>query len=121
MSHVHRISKIKFDTYWTSSFTHFGFTEVSSEIHARYKRDEATIESEMFDDHLCQKAPPSRTRVIDQDHFENLLRSKNEEENLVSNQSKLSKASMGRSGAIMKDAGGGAAGVKQTSNGSIDG
>lgn len=65
VSHVHRISLVRFDTYWTSSFTHFGFTEVQSEIHEKYKREEATIETELFDDYICDKAPPTRTRIVD--------------------------------------------------------
>ena len=52
VSHVHRISKIRYETYWTSSFTHFGFTKTNDPIHLRYKETEATIETEMYDDHV---------------------------------------------------------------------
>ena len=37
VSHVQRISKIKFATYWTSSFTHYGFTSINDPIHLNYK------------------------------------------------------------------------------------
>ena len=33
VSHVSRISKIKYETYWTSSFTNFGFTDINDPIH----------------------------------------------------------------------------------------
>lgn len=55
VSHVQRISKIRYDTYWTSTFTHFGFTNVTDPIHVKYKENEATIETEFFDDHVCLK------------------------------------------------------------------
>ena len=82
VSHVSRISKIKFETYWTGSFTNFGFTELNDPIHLNYKRSEATIETEMYDDHVFLKPPPSRTRIINNDHFEELFRTKSEDEML---------------------------------------
>lgn len=80
VSHVNRISVVRFETYWTSSFTHFGFTDMQSEIHERYKREEATIETEFYDDHVFTKPPPGRTRVIDQDHFDHIFRAKEDDE-----------------------------------------
>jgi len=80
VSHVQRISKIRYDAYWTSSFTHFGFTSTADPIHVNYKEKEATIETEFFDDHVCLKQPPTRTRVINEDHFSELFRTKNEED-----------------------------------------
>lgn len=79
MSHVSRISQIRFDTYWTSSFTHFGFTPVWSEIHKKYKAEQATIETEMYDNHVYEKPPPTRTRIINQEHFDRLFMSKEDE------------------------------------------
>ena len=80
VSHVSRISKIKYETYWTSSFTNFGFTDINDPIHLEYKQKEATIETEMFDDFVYHKPPPSRVRVANSDHFEQLFRNKTEDE-----------------------------------------
>lgn len=80
VSHVQRISKIRFATYWTSSFTHFGFTETTDDIHLKYKENGATIESEMYDDHVYIKPPPTRLRIINDEHFSALFRTKTEEE-----------------------------------------
>lgn len=80
VSHVQRISKIRFATYWTSSFTHFGFTETTDDIHLKYKENGATIESEMYDDHVFIKPPPSRLRIINDEHFSTIFRNKTEEE-----------------------------------------
>lgn len=76
VSHVQRISKIRYEAYWTSTFTHFGFTNVTDPIHVKYKENEATIETEFFDDHVCLKLPPSRTRIINEEHFARLFRTK---------------------------------------------
>lgn len=64
VAHEQRISKIRYETYWTSSFTNFGFTDLDEPIHLRYKEMEATIETEMFDDHVYLKPPPSRQRIL---------------------------------------------------------
>ena len=37
VSHVSQISKILYETYWTSSFTNFGFTDLNDPIHLKYK------------------------------------------------------------------------------------
>ena len=91
VSHVHRISKICYETYWTSSFTHFGFTKTTDQIHIRYKETEATIETEIYDDHVYWKPPPGRTRIISSEQFEELFRMKTEEE-IMASQSQISKA-----------------------------
>ncbi len=80
VSHVQRISKIKFATYWTSSFTHYGFTALDDPIHLNYKQTEATVETEMYDDHVYAKPPPGRQRVINDEHFNAIFRNKTEEE-----------------------------------------
>ena len=80
VAHDQRISKIRYETYWTSSFTHFGFTDLDDPIHLRYKATEATIETEMYDDHVYLKPPPSRTRIMNQEHFVDLFRAKTEDE-----------------------------------------
>ena len=80
VSHVSRISKIKYETYWSVSFTNFGFTAIDDPIHLKYKKRESTIETEMYDDHVYLKPPPSRTRIISSDHFEELFRTKSEDE-----------------------------------------
>ena len=80
VSHVQRISKILYETYWTSSFTNFGFTELDDPIHLKYKEEEATIETEMYDDHVYLKPPPGRTRIISAEHFEELFTKKDDDE-----------------------------------------
>jgi len=40
---------------------------------------EATIETEMFDDHVYLKPHPSRQRILNQDHFVSLFRMKEED------------------------------------------
>ena len=80
MSHVQRISKVKYETYWTSTFTHFGFTSVTDPMHLEYKKKEATIESEFYDDHVYEKMPPIRTRIVSEEHFNELFRTKTDEE-----------------------------------------
>ena len=84
VSHVQRISKVKYETYWTSSFTNFGFTDLNDPLHLKYKQYEATIETEIYDDHIFEKAPLVRTRVINSDHFESLFRLKDEDETTTS-------------------------------------
>ena len=84
VSHVQRISKIKYETYWTSTFTHFGFTKIDDPIHVRYKNTEATIETEFFDDHIYLKLPPGRVRIKTDEHFFELFRTKREEEQSLS-------------------------------------
>jgi len=80
ISHVQRISKIRFEKYWTSSFTHFGFTQTTDPVHLRYLENEATLETEIFDSHVCVKPPPGRTRITSEEHFFALFRNKTEEE-----------------------------------------
>ena len=108
VSHESRISQIRYQTYWTSSFTNFGFTATDDPIHLKYKETEATIETEMFDDHVYNKPPPSRTRVVSQEHFESFFRSKPEEEMMNSDgtiskfgdlDSNAAKSTLGRAGA----------------------
>lgn len=91
MAHEQRLSKIRYETYWTSSFTHFGFTSVDDPIHLNYKQFEATIETEMFDDHVYIKPPPTRKRIINQEHFYSLFRAKSDED-MVHSAGAISKA-----------------------------
>lgn len=105
VSHVQRISKIRFETYWTTSFTHFGITQITDPIHLKYKELEASIETEAFDDHIFAKPPPNRLRAINNELFDELGRVKNEDETVSQGGGGLSKAEDGSTKSTLRQAG----------------
>ena len=74
VSHVERISHIRFETYWTTTFTQFGTSQLTDEVHQEYKRTQASLETELYDDFIVDKAPPKQTRIIDEYHMNQILR-----------------------------------------------
>ena len=79
VSHVERISHVKFETYWTSTFTQFGVTKLTDGIHIKYKAKDSSIETELYDDFIVDKAPPKRTRINDEEHLHQVLRDTGED------------------------------------------
>ena len=74
VSHVERISHIKFETYWRATFTQFGVTKTTDEVHRTYKATQASIETELYDDFIVDKAPPRKTKIVDEYHLSDILR-----------------------------------------------
>ena len=52
---------------------------MTDEVHVDYKRAYSSIETELYDDFIVDKAPPKRTRIIDEYHLQDILRDSNDE------------------------------------------
>ena len=76
ISHVERISLIKFESYWNTTFTHFGLTKTTDPIHLKYKEEEATIETEFLDDFVMEKVQALKIALPTDDDFINILKGK---------------------------------------------
>ena len=64
---------IKFESYWNTTFTHFGLTKPTDPIHLKYKKEEATIETEIIDDFVLDKKPAQRI-ITSNEELEKILR-----------------------------------------------
>ena len=91
VSHVERISLIRFESYWNTTFTHFGITKPTDPVHLKYKEEEATLESELLDDFVLEATPALRIPTSNEE-FETILKGRQdleEEEKLDTNTIKL--------------------------------
>ena len=93
ISHVERISLIKFESYWNTTFTHFGLTKLYDPIHLKYKKEEATIETAFLDDFVMENVKAMKLALPTDEDFVNILRGRKlgeeEEEGLEDTNKKL--------------------------------
>ena len=89
---MERISLIKFESYWNTTFTHYGLTQTTDPVHLKYKKEEATLQTELFDDFVLDNVEAVRVLINSDEDFISLLKGRKlgDEESEMA-ESKLSK------------------------------
>jgi WD40 repeat protein len=72
VSHNQRLSYIKFETYWTTTFSHYGITSHDHPCHIKHKR--SALHDEDYDDFLVKDDPwAEAVRICEIDRTLHLL------------------------------------------------